>query len=128
MAWLVASAVAHTELLVHLVPSAFGSFGSHAQVRPVDSAQWAKARPPADLSYRMAVVLCSSARTTRGGWTAPAEYRDVPAVSHCCGCAHEMQVAGTERGVVDPEATFSACFGAAFMPLHPTRSVPPIPS
>ena len=30
-------------------------------------------------------------------------------------------MAGTERGVTEPEATFSTCFGAAFMTLHPTR-------
>jgi ATP-dependent phosphoenolpyruvate carboxykinase len=30
-------------------------------------------------------------------------------------------VAGTERGVKDPTATFSACFGAAFLTLHPTK-------
>ena len=29
------------------------------------------------------------------------------------------KVAGTERGVTEPTATFSACFGAPFMPLHP---------
>ena len=29
-------------------------------------------------------------------------------------------MAGTERGVKEPTATFSACFGAPFMPLHPT--------
>jgi phosphoenolpyruvate carboxykinase (ATP) len=28
-------------------------------------------------------------------------------------------VAGTERGVTEPTATFSACFGAPFLPLHP---------
>jgi phosphoenolpyruvate carboxykinase (ATP) len=28
-------------------------------------------------------------------------------------------VAGTERGVTEPQATFSACFGAPFLPLHP---------
>lgn len=33
---------------------------------------------------------------------------------------YTAKVAGTEEGVVDPEATFSACFGAPFMPLHPT--------
>jgi phosphoenolpyruvate carboxykinase (ATP) len=33
---------------------------------------------------------------------------------------YTAKVAGTERGVTDPEATFSACFGAPFMPLHPT--------
>ncbi len=30
-------------------------------------------------------------------------------------------MAGTERGVTEPEATFSACFGAAFLTLHPLR-------
>ncbi|URE24335.1 phosphoenolpyruvate carboxykinase [Musa troglodytarum] len=30
-------------------------------------------------------------------------------------------VAGTEEGVKEPQATFSACFGAAFIMLHPTR-------
>jgi phosphoenolpyruvate carboxykinase (ATP) len=33
---------------------------------------------------------------------------------------YTAKVAGTERGVVEPQATFSACFGAPFMPLHPT--------
>jgi phosphoenolpyruvate carboxykinase (ATP) len=28
-------------------------------------------------------------------------------------------VAGTERGVTEPKETFSACFGAPFLPLHP---------
>ncbi|MED6107985.1 Protein kinase C-like 1 [Stylosanthes scabra] len=30
-------------------------------------------------------------------------------------------VAGTEEGIKEPQATFSACFGAAFLMLHPTR-------
>ncbi|KAF7801305.1 phosphoenolpyruvate carboxykinase (ATP)-like [Senna tora] len=30
-------------------------------------------------------------------------------------------VAGTEEGVKEPKATFSACFGAAFLMLHPTK-------
>ena len=30
---------------------------------------------------------------------------------------YTAKVAGTEMGVVEPQATFSACFGAAFMPL-----------
>jgi len=34
---------------------------------------------------------------------------------------YTAKVAGTEEGVIDPEATFSACFGAPFMPLHPAR-------
>jgi phosphoenolpyruvate carboxykinase (ATP) len=31
------------------------------------------------------------------------------------------KVAGTEVGVLEPQTTFSACFGAAFLPLHPTK-------
>ena len=34
---------------------------------------------------------------------------------------YTSKVAGTEEGVIEPEATFSACFGAPFMPLHPTE-------
>jgi phosphoenolpyruvate carboxykinase (ATP) len=33
---------------------------------------------------------------------------------------YTAKIAGTERGVTEPRATFSACFGAPFMPLHPT--------
>ncbi len=33
---------------------------------------------------------------------------------------YTAKIAGTEEGVVEPEATFSACFGAPFLPLHPT--------
>lgn len=33
----------------------------------------------------------------------------------------EIQIAGTEEGVKEPQATFSACFGAAFIMLHPTK-------
>lgn len=33
---------------------------------------------------------------------------------------YTAKVAGTETGVVEPQATFSACFGAPFLPLHPT--------
>jgi phosphoenolpyruvate carboxykinase (ATP) len=34
---------------------------------------------------------------------------------------YTAKVAGTEAGVTEPQLTFSACFGKAFMPLHPTR-------
>ncbi|MCE3007100.1 MAG: phosphoenolpyruvate carboxykinase (ATP) [Bacteroidetes bacterium] len=34
---------------------------------------------------------------------------------------YTAKVAGTEAGVKEPSPTFSACFGAAFLPLHPTR-------
>ena len=33
---------------------------------------------------------------------------------------YTAKVAGTEKGVVEPQATFSACFGAPFMALSPT--------
>ena len=33
---------------------------------------------------------------------------------------YTAKVAGTERGITEPIATFSSCFGEAFLPLHPT--------
>ncbi|WP_040303520.1 phosphoenolpyruvate carboxykinase (ATP) [Algoriphagus machipongonensis] len=34
---------------------------------------------------------------------------------------YTAKVAGTEIGITEPKLTFSACFGAAFLPLHPTK-------
>jgi phosphoenolpyruvate carboxykinase (ATP) len=34
---------------------------------------------------------------------------------------YTAKVAGTEVGITEPTTTFSACFGKAFLPLHPTR-------
>ena len=34
---------------------------------------------------------------------------------------YTAKVAGTERGVTEPTATFSTCFGAPFMPRHPSE-------
>ena len=34
---------------------------------------------------------------------------------------YTAKVAGTEAGVTEPKSTFSACFGAPFMPLHPGK-------
>ncbi|MBX3182836.1 MAG: phosphoenolpyruvate carboxykinase (ATP) [Polyangiaceae bacterium] len=33
---------------------------------------------------------------------------------------YTAKVAGTERGITEPQATFSACFGGPFLPMHPT--------
>jgi phosphoenolpyruvate carboxykinase (ATP) len=33
---------------------------------------------------------------------------------------YTAKVAGTERGIVEPQATFSTCFGGPFMPLDPS--------
>jgi phosphoenolpyruvate carboxykinase (ATP) len=33
---------------------------------------------------------------------------------------YTAKVAGTEKGVTEPQPNFSACFGAPFLPLHPT--------
>uniref|UniRef100_UPI0026E9780A phosphoenolpyruvate carboxykinase (ATP) n=1 Tax=Mesonia mobilis TaxID=369791 RepID=UPI0026E9780A len=34
---------------------------------------------------------------------------------------YTAKVAGTEEGITEPVPSFSACFGAPFMPLHPTK-------
>ena len=34
---------------------------------------------------------------------------------------YTAKVAGTEAGVTEPQSTFSACFGKAFLPLHPAK-------
>ncbi|PWS32892.1 phosphoenolpyruvate carboxykinase (ATP) [Pedobacter paludis] len=34
---------------------------------------------------------------------------------------YTAKVAGTEAGITEPQLTFSACFGKAFLPLHPSR-------
>jgi len=34
---------------------------------------------------------------------------------------YTAKVAGTERGIKEPQATFSACFGEPFLPMHPNR-------
>lgn len=34
---------------------------------------------------------------------------------------YTSKVAGTEAGVTEPQSTFSACFGQAFLPLHPAK-------
>ena len=38
-----------------------------------------------------------------------------------CYTASDKALAGTERGITEPTPTFSACFGQAFLELHPTK-------
>ena len=40
--------------------------------------------------------------------------------SHHYVSGYTAKVAGTERGINEPQATFSTCFGAPFLPLHPS--------
>ena len=39
----------------------------------------------------------------------------------CCLSGVTARLAGTERGITEPTPTFSACFGQAFLELHPTK-------
>lgn len=48
-----------------------------------------------------------------------ARLNDAQAMYHFIS-GYTAKVAGTEVGVKEPTATFSACFGEAFLPLHPT--------
>ena len=34
---------------------------------------------------------------------------------------YTAKIAGTEAGIIEPQSTFSACFGAPFIPLHPSK-------
>ncbi|MEX2535716.1 MAG: phosphoenolpyruvate carboxykinase (ATP) [Trueperaceae bacterium] len=49
----------------------------------------------------------------------PISRLDIPAAKYHFLSGYTAKVAGTERGVTEPQATFSTCFGAPFMPLHP---------
>jgi phosphoenolpyruvate carboxykinase (ATP) len=51
----------------------------------------------------------------------PVSRLSTPQVMYHFLSGYTAKTAGTEIGVVEPEATFSACFGAAFLVLHPVR-------
>jgi phosphoenolpyruvate carboxykinase (ATP) len=51
----------------------------------------------------------------------PKNYCESRAHNRVRACLPFPQVAGTEDGIKEPQATFSACFGAAFIMLHPTK-------
>lgn len=46
---------------------------------------------------------------------------DAPAAMYHFISGYTAKVAGTEDGIDEPRAAFSACFGAPFLPLHPGR-------
>ncbi len=46
---------------------------------------------------------------------------DVPTAMYHFISGYTAKVAGTEDGIDEPKAVFSACFGAPFLPLHPGR-------
>ncbi len=51
----------------------------------------------------------------------PVAYLTVPQAIYHFLSGYTAKVAGTEAGVLEPQVTFSACFGNAFLTLHPTR-------
>ena len=63
-----------------------------------------------------------------GGWLAPSwpsrsptQPSTPPPLLTTSRSGYTAKVAGTEQGVTEPEATFSACFGSAFLMWHPVR-------
>jgi phosphoenolpyruvate carboxykinase (ATP) len=51
----------------------------------------------------------------------PISRLDIPHAMYHFLSGYTAKLAGTEAGVTTPQATFSACFGEPFMPLHPAR-------
>jgi len=51
----------------------------------------------------------------------PISKLDTPHAMYHFLSGYTAKLAGTEAGITEPVATFSACFGEPFMPLHPAR-------
>ncbi len=51
----------------------------------------------------------------------PISKLSVPQARYHFVSGYTSKIAGTEEGITEPQTTFSACFGKAFLPLHPVR-------
>lgn len=68
--------------------------------------------------------VCTHPASTRVPLTAPCHLTRTCPFPPRSG--YTAKVAGTEQGVTEPEATFSACFGSAFLMWHPVRRSGPV--
>ena len=64
-------------------------------------------------------VICSSADAF--GVLPPVSILNPAQAQYYFLSGFTAKLAGTERGITEPTPTFSACFGAAFLSLHPTK-------
>lgn len=51
----------------------------------------------------------------------PISKLSVPQARYHFLSGYTSKIAGTEEGIIEPQSTFSACFGKAFLPLHPVK-------
>ena len=51
----------------------------------------------------------------------PISKLNVPQAMYHFLSGYTSKIAGTEEGINEPQSTFSACFGKAFLPLHPVK-------
>src|SRR5207302_560310 len=94
-------------------------------IQPCSSACPGRARPRCRL---LRAVRCWGTTSTGGpgNVSSLSNAAATPSPSNCRPtpdrvCMGRPKVAGTEKGVKDPEATFSTCFGAPFTPRHPSE-------